>query len=165
MTPIVLTIFFAILVGTTFGLTMLKMVLPEQVTTGERPVAGTEQKNETPVATGSAELTLPSISASVIQEGVYTTQNSAEQMKSSLKEKGIPVEVFSIDGKFVIFIGVAGNVGDAKIMGQEYKGSGIDTFSKDFTIEEKKVTNLQEEEKKLLELAPTIVSNSFVWCN
>ena len=74
MTPIVLTIFFAILVGTTFGLTMLKMVLPEQVTTSEQPVAGTEQKNETPIATGSAELTLPSISASVIQENVYTTQ-------------------------------------------------------------------------------------------
>ena len=50
-------------------------------------------------------------------------------------------------------------------MGQEYKGSGIDTFSKDFTIKEKKVTNLQGEENKLLELAANDVSNSFVWRN
>ena len=155
ITPIILTIFFAILVGVTFGFTMLKMVLPEQVmTSGEQPVVKTEQKSEEPVAAvGSGELTLPSLSASVIQEGLYTSQSGAEQIKSSLKEKGIPVEVFSMDGKFAIYIGVAGNVGDAKSMGQEYKDSGIDTFSKEFTIAEKKVTNLQEEEKKLLELA------------
>ncbi len=49
VTPIFLAIFFAVLVGTTFGLTMLKMVLPEQVTNGEQPVVGTEQKEETPM--------------------------------------------------------------------------------------------------------------------
>ncbi len=32
----------------------------------------------------------------------------------------------------------------------------MDTFTKDFIIEEKKVSNLQEEEKKLLELSPQL---------
>ncbi len=42
------------------GLTMLKMVLPEQVTGGVQPVVGKEQKEETPIAAGSVEWTLPS---------------------------------------------------------------------------------------------------------
>lgn len=154
MTPIVLAVFFAILVGTTFGLTMLKMVLPEQLTNGVQPVVGKEQKEETPIAAGSVEWTLPSVSASIVQEGVYASQESAKQIQASLKEKGTPAEIFSLDGKFAIFIGVAQNVGDAKIIGQKYKASGIDTFSKDYSIKEKKVTDLQEEEKKFLELAP-----------
>jgi stage II sporulation protein B len=155
-TPIFLSIFFAVLVGTTFGLTMLKMVPPEQVTVGEQPVVGTEQKEETPIAAGTVELALPSLSGSVVQESVYTSQESAEQIKNSLKERGIPAEVFSVDGKFALFIGVAQNVEAAKVMGQAYKASGTDTFTKEFIIEEKTVSNLKEEEKKLLELAPPI---------
>jgi stage II sporulation protein B len=156
VTPIFLAIFLAVLVGTTFGLTLLKMVLPEQVTNGEPPVVGTEQKNETPIVTGSVELTLPSLSASVVQEGVYGSQDSAKQTQTSLKEKGTPAEVFSVDGKFAIFIGVAQNIEAAKTLGQSFKASGMDTFSKGFNVEEKKVSNLQEEEKKLLELSPKL---------
>ena len=115
-----------------------------------------EQKEETPIAAGSAELTLPSLSTSVVQEGVYASQEGAEQIQTTLKEKGIPAGIFSVDGKFALFIGVASNIEHAKEIGQAFKASGTDTFSKEFIIKEKTVSNLQEEEKKVLELAPAV---------
>lgn len=167
----VLAVFCAVVLGTFFGLLLLKVVPSEKVV-GEDPppVVETEQPGQTneqpsdkPVAvSGSVELTLPPLATAVVQEGVYSSQSGAEDIQATIKDK-VPSAILSLNGQFAIFVSVADTVEDAKTMGKGLNESGISTFSKAFTIEEKTVKNLQEEEKELLELSPllyeTLVAN------
>lgn len=156
-----LSIFFAIILGTLFGLFLLKLVPTEQVVGEEKPAAvnENEQTNVQPVqpaATDNVEVTLKPVSAVVVQEGIYSSQGTAESTLAALKEKGTPAAIIPVDGKFAIFVSVAETIADGKTIGNALNGNGIETFSKEFTISEKKINLQHEEEKKLLELSPQL---------
>ncbi|WP_338451469.1 hypothetical protein R4Z09_06200 [Niallia oryzisoli] len=154
-----LSIFFAIILGTLFGLILLKLVPTEQVVVEEKPAAVNDQTNEQsvqPAANDNVEVTLKPISAVVVQEGIYSSQGAAESTLTALKEKGTPAAIIPVEGKFAIFVSMAETVADAKTIGKELNGNGIETFSKEFSISEKKINLQHEEEKKLLELSPQL---------
>lgn len=168
----VLAVFFAVVLGTFFGLLLLKVVPSEKVVgeepppvvENEQPSNTNEQPSDTPVAvSGGVELTLPPLTTAVVQEGIYSSQSGAEDIQATLKDKGASSAIFPVNGQFAIFVSVADTVADAKTIGSRLSSSGISTFSKEFMIEEKTVKNLREEEKKLLELSPllyeTLVAN------
>ncbi|KAA9023131.1 hypothetical protein [Niallia endozanthoxylica] len=155
-----LSVIFAIILGTVFGLILLKLVPTDQAVGGEEdsPVIAeqtTEQTTEQPKPNGSIDVTLPPLTTAVVQEGIYSSQSIAEDNLSSLKEKGTPAAILPIDGKYAIFISMADTVADAKIISKNIDGNG-ETFSKEFTIGEKKISLQHEEEKKLLELSPQL---------
>ncbi|MCQ6273522.1 hypothetical protein JMM81_00850 [Bacillus sp. V3B] len=150
-------VFFAVLLGTFFGLLLLKVVPSEKVVGEEAPVVETEQQSDTPAAvSGNVEITLPDLSTAIVQEGIYSSQGGAEDIQATLKDKGIPSVIVPINGQFAIFVRVADSVADAKTMGKGLSESGISNFSKEFVIGEKTIGNLHEQEKKLLELSPLL---------
>jgi len=153
------SIIFAVILGTFFGIILLKLVPTDQVVGGEEKpavVKEQEQAAEQPNQNANVEVTLKPLQMVVVQEGVYSSQGAAETIVASLKEKGTPSEIIPIDGKFAIFVSVAETVADAKSLGQQIEGNGIKTFSKEFTIDEKKISLQHEEEKKLLEMSPQL---------
>lgn len=153
----VLVIFFAVLLGTIFGLMLLKIVpanqIIEETTT---PIVEEKENKETNPAdkNESVGLTLEPLSFSVVQEGIYSSQEAAEQSKAEAIKKGVPAEIFSANGKFALFVGVADNIETARSIGSNLKD--LETYSKDFSVDEKTINNLNKEEKKLLELSTSL---------
>lgn len=151
----VFAVFFAVLLGTFFGLLLLKIVPAEKVVEQDQPaIVESQTKEEKPVVAGDLDVTLPALTVAVVQENIYSTLESAEQNKTTTMEKGVPAEVFSVNDQYAIFVSMADNVPTAKIMGTNFSEGGLSTYSKEFSIGEKSVKGLQEEEKKMLELAP-----------
>ncbi|WP_338470401.1 hypothetical protein R4Z10_16585 [Niallia sp. XMNu-256] len=154
------SIFFAVLLGTFFGLMLLKIVPAEKVVEDDLPVVNEGMEapptDEKSTSNGTLTAARPAIAAAVVQEGIYSTQESAAQIKKGLNDKGIPAEVFTSDGQFALFVGVSNQVEGAKSIGTELKASGVDTYAKQWSVGEKNLSNLHDEEKKLLEASPQI---------
>ncbi|WP_428909274.1 hypothetical protein [Niallia sp. Krafla_26] len=154
------SIFFAVLLGTFFGLMLLKIVPAEKVVDQDQPVVNNEVEappaGENQGGSGTLTATKQTISAAVVQEGIYSTKESAGQIKKDLNNKGIPAEVFASDQQFALYVGLSGTVEDAKLIGSKLGSSGVDTYSKQWSISEKQISKLLEEEVKTLELTPQL---------
>ncbi|WP_077214128.1 hypothetical protein [Bacillus dakarensis] len=153
------TVFFAVLLGTTFGVMLLKMVISDGVV----EMATAEPTEETPVTdvttpSGNIAMDIPALTAYMVQGGVFSTPESAAQEAAVMSEKGVPTKVLQIEGKNYIYLGLADNLESAKAIGQERKNSGVvvDAFAKEVVFSGSNLTNLNDSEKKLLEQAPLI---------
>ena len=157
------SIFFAVILGTFFGLMLLKIVPAEKVVENEQPVINQEvQKQsgkETSQPSGTLEGKRQALSLAVVQEGIYSSKEGAENIKKNLNDQGIPAEVFAANGQFAIFVGISNNVEEAKVIGNTLKTSGIDTYAKQWSIEEKNLSKLNEEEKKVLEMSSKVYAS------
>lgn len=158
-----LAIFFAVLLGTFFGLMLLKIVPAEKVIENEQPVINQEvqkqSEKETSQGSGTLEGKRQALSLAVVQEGIYSSKEGAENIKKNLNDQGIPAEVFAANGQFAIFVGISGNVEEAKVIGNTLKSSGINTYAKQWSIEEKNLSKLNEEEKKVLEMSSKVYAS------
>ncbi|WP_156424333.1 hypothetical protein [Bacillus sp. FJAT-27445] len=157
MKPAVLTVVFAIIVGVGLGAAMLKLLLTD------KPAVTAMQPNgdEKPAATGdaktqSATVQLLPISAFVIQEGLYSTRDSAEAAKQNLEGLGIPGAVLDKDGQAMLLIGIAGSIEGAKEIGEGLKEKGIAIYAKEITLPSRKAGKVAADEKQFLEKAPEL---------
>lgn len=155
----IFAIFFAILLGTSLGLIMLKLVFTDQNVPADRvQKTETTEKNtsdkETPAATGKSSVSLIPISTFIIQGGAYATKEGAKVDSKAAIQKGVPTQVLEVDGKALLVLGVSDSLENAKLLGQTFKAKGVEFFAKPFSINEKPLTNLTDDEKNLLEKAP-----------
>ncbi|QED48793.1 SPOR domain-containing protein [Cytobacillus dafuensis] len=154
LTSVFITVFFAILLGTSFGIIMLKLVKTENTTETELPVIAEpapEEKEE-----GSETVFIKPLSTFVIQGGVFSTVESAKQVQEDYIQKGIPSQIIEMNEQAVLYLSVANSIEDAKELGQQLKGKDIEVFAKPVTFEEKSINGLLPEEKKFIEAAPFI---------
>ena len=158
--PILISGVFAILLGTSFGILMLKLVTPDQSKSEQAatvPSAVEQKVTETTPPKAAASVVMKPLTAYVVQEGIYSSKESAKDAAGKVATHNIPSQTIEIDGKQYLFIAAADTQETAKALGTLYKGKGVnDVFSKPLTIKEKTVSNLNEAEKSFLEAAPSI---------
>lgn len=156
--PIVLSIFFAILIGASFGFIMLKLVVTNHGK--EVPVALNGMNNPSQNGkenTSSISTTIPSWSPFVVQGGIYSSKDAALTVANSIIKNGVPCEVTEISGKSFLFIGVSNSIETAKSLANYYKNNGVgDVYGKSLTVPEKHVSSINQEEKNFLDLAPSV---------
>ncbi|MCA1038948.1 hypothetical protein LCM00_05450 [Bacillus infantis] len=160
---VVISVFFAVLFGTSLGFLMLKMVIhdgsaeePEGAAqTAAGSVSGSGQESQA----GSGTLALEPLTVFVVQGGVFSTKDAAEKIQSTIFEKGAPAQLLEMEGKSYLFLGAAGSLEDAKQLGTDYKSKGMDAFAKELAAGGKTLDKLQEEDKKFLQAAPGIYSS------
>ncbi len=152
--PVLMVVLFAILIGTSFGLIMLKLVKTEKIVETAEPVITQPQTNEGQVS-GSEKLALAPLSTFVIQGGVFSTVEAAKQMREENMKKGVPAQIVERDGQAFLYLGVADNLEHAKEMGKQISSSGVEVFAKSVIIDEKSLDALHTEEKRLLEVVHT----------
>ncbi|WML59576.1 SPOR domain-containing protein [Neobacillus sp. PS2-9] len=151
---------FAILIGLTIGIFMLKMVTEPSKKVATEPAVveetgGTETTTTTTGKTTTAAI--EQITAYVIQGGVFSSKDGAKATADQITEKGIPSKLVEMSGKQYLFLGVADTIDMAKTLGNQYKENGIsEVFAKPLLVDEKKVADVSEKEKAFLEGAPTI---------
>ncbi|WP_144547822.1 SPOR domain-containing protein [Bacillus sp. X1(2014)] len=155
---------FAILIGTTIGIVMLKLVItspsdktvttvPTEVT--DKPASSTETK--TAEAKNTSAASISQLTTYVIQGGVFSSDSGAKETSDNLSAKNVPSETVEMDGKYYLFLGVADSIEGAKALGAQYKENGIeDVFAKPLLLEEKKFSNITDKEKTFLKAVPTI---------
>jgi stage II sporulation protein B len=152
---VILSIVFAVLIGTSFGVIMLKLVVIDhsKKTAIETiaPVTKTVTKSVTP-KTSTEKLTLQPFAAFVVQGGVYSTKEAANEISDQVKSKSAPAEIMEIDGKNFLFLGASGSLEQAKNLGSYYKESGIgDIWAKQIQVPEKTISDINKDEKLFLE--------------
>lgn len=154
---------FAILIGTTIGFVMLKLVI-----TGPSDKAGTqtiptvvEENGNTTVDNteekSSDAITLDQMTTYVIQGGVFSSKDGAKETSTELTSKGVPSQLVEMSGKQYLFLGVAYSIETAKSLGNQYKADGVeDVFAKPLLLDEKQVSGLNDKEKSFLKNVPSI---------
>ena len=160
---ILISAIFAILIGTTIGVVMLKLVIasPSNKTVVPEPIEVTENPVETDTKTTEGKSTssavISQLTAYVIQGGVFSSETGADETSASLTAKNVPTQSIEIDGKYFLFLGVADSIEGAKALGAQYKENGIeDVFAKPLLLDEKKFTDITAKEKTFLKAVPAI---------
>ncbi|WP_413308480.1 hypothetical protein AA0X95_10090 [Bacillus sp. 1P10SD] len=150
---------FAILIGLTIGIFMLKMVTePSKKVVTEPTVVKQTGRTETTTSTGkTTTAVVEQLTTNVIQGGVFSSKDGAKETADQITAKGIPSQLVEMDGKQFLFMGVADTITTAKTLGIQYKENGVkEVFAKPILIDEKKVADVSEKEKAFLEAAPTM---------
>ncbi|MEH7545008.1 MULTISPECIES: hypothetical protein [Bacillaceae] len=154
---------FAILIGTTIGFVMLKLVITgpsDKVGTQTIPTVAEENGNTTVDNTGeksSDAITLDQMTTYVIQGGVFSSKDGAKETSTEVTSKGVPSQLVEMSGKQYLFLGVADSIETAKSLGNQYKADGVeDVFAKPLLLDEKQVSGLNDKEKSFLKNVPTI---------
>ncbi|MFI8685582.1 hypothetical protein [Rossellomorea sp. NPDC077527] len=148
---LIMSLIGAIVVGAVLGFGTLKVI-----TTTEGPAAPAATLQDDTV-TGKADgqqavsaVELGDFSTSIVQGGVYSTEEQLKAMQDTLSAKGFSHASVEKDGQFFLFLGVSGDLETAKILGSKLKDQGVEVYAKDFVLGSKGI-NASKEEKTFLE--------------
>lgn len=153
----------AVLIGLLLGYTMLKVVIQER---GEQPQAVLKEENasdgsssaDVPAAEKPAAQSLSPIEASVVQGGIFSTEEAAAAMKSEITAKDIPAEVILQDGQYIVWLAVAATLDTAKMIGEAYEEGGAAVYAKQASISPS--SELQSSAAELASLFPKVAEAS-----
>lgn len=134
---LLLSIVSALVVGTCFGMVVLRMftgeTIPVATTQAEQqgnaaPSENGEKDGKDPVLTES--ITIPGLDVFLVQGGAFSTETAAQPIMEEIKGKGLASTTVNIDGKHFLFLGI----GLTKEMGtsirKPYDEQGQDTYVK-----------------------------------
>lgn len=154
---ILLTVFLAVILGTSLGILMLKMVISDSaMETGVTPTEVVPTAEDPKSTTGSASVETTPITGYVIQGGAFSNVEAAGVEATGMTDKGVPAKVIELDGKAFLFVGIADTLPNAKSIGEQLKGKGIETFAKEVQFGGSNVTELSDNEKLFLEAFPSL---------
>lgn len=144
------SILLAVVVGTGFGIMILKVVSdvnagPEGVqtpptTSEETPAPGSNGKEE-PAATDVVSVQLEPLSTGVIQGGKFSTLDSADTVVSQVKSSGYAASTVEQDGSFFVFMGIGADQQSIAGIKAEYENTEFEYFEKAFVNEGGSFTN------------------------
>ncbi|MHC0037479.1 SPOR domain-containing protein [Pseudoneobacillus sp. C159] len=154
---ILFSIALAILIGTSFGFLVLKLVISEakvenEVTTIPENTSPTKQ---TP-AGATVPLQLGAFETYIVQGGVFSSMESAKVEEQRFKGQGIPAQIIESNGQAILVVGLADSIENAKAIGGEMKAMGMDVFAKPYSVPEKDLKDLTTVEVGLLEKVGTL---------
>lgn len=157
---IIVTAVFAILIGTSFGVLMLKLVINENSKpTVTEPIVEGKGSDKGSEATGgkSSSIVIGAQTAFIVQGGAFSSKDAAADGASQAKGKGAPAQALAMNDREFLFIGVAESIESAKQLEGHYEANGFDdVLPKQIPIAEKTVSDINETEKSFLEAAPAI---------
>jgi len=149
-----LTVFLAVVIGSSFGILLLKMVISDKILEVDKSPAVEEPNSEQAAGADVTSLELPAITGYIIQGGVFSNVEAATSESATITNLGIPTKIIKMDEKAYFFVGIADNLPNAKSIGEKLKGIGIETYAKESSFGGGTIQKLNDSEKKLLEQAP-----------
>jgi stage II sporulation protein B len=145
-------LFFAVIIGMSFGFILLRLVISDQTLGAEEvvtTVTPTEQTQQTTVET----YTLPIVSTFVVQESAYSTLEKANEGKQILEQKGIPAAIITTDRSYLL-VGIGETKENGKAIGEQLVDKGIEIYyAKEIQLGGSQINKITSSEQKLLEQA------------
>jgi len=150
VTTFIFPIIFALIVGSALGVLGLN-ILKKQVNEEDLAVmANAPSSPETVTAGKSGETYEKNLKVSLIQAGVFSTNEAAESQQKQLPKK-VPSVIIPQDDQFFLFIGATDSLEHAKVHAEEFQKQKIDAYWKDFEIQGATNTKLSADEQKVVE--------------
>ncbi|MBO1005601.1 SPOR domain-containing protein [Pseudogracilibacillus auburnensis] len=137
-----IAICLAVPVGLMLGLLILKMFIhTEPITTSadsEIPTVATEKEKQP--TSGDVTALLPAMTVPVVQAGVYSSEESANNRVEELSGQGYGSIIHKLSEQYFVYMSVAGNINQAKLWESELKAKGIEeVWAKEIAIPERQV--------------------------
>jgi stage II sporulation protein B len=156
---VVLNVLLAVALGLGFGMIILNTVRPDSVETVVP--ANTAPATDKPAksSNGTESVELPGLSTFVVQGGAFSSAESAKTAVTDLEGKGIDAQTVSVNGQFLLLLGMAGSLEEAKSVGTEFASKGAEVFSKPLELGGFSVDGLTKEESSVLTVAPELFAN------
>lgn len=159
---IFLTIILAIIIGIGFGMFAIHLLSKDSSVPAQSKLQDETkivEKTSSNESVNSNQTTSFSIPLYVIQNGKFTNKNGAETSVLTIRERGLPAEIFEVDGAYYVFIGVANNQSDAETLKQLLEEKQIETYDK--PIEVKLSSQNPQDSKEIIEKLVK-VSSAFI---
>lgn len=155
-TGLLISTILAVAIGLGFGLFVLKLVVnPENegALTDAAPAVAPDN------AGGQGEAltaTMPGISAAVVQGGVFSTEEAAQNYSDQFASQGFPTISLNVDEQQFLFIGIAEDMAVAKTIAEDYEARGIDVYAKEFIIPENKIKVETKTDAEWMKAVPAV---------
>lgn len=154
---IMLTVLLAIFVGTGFGVMIKKYIIQdesiEQIMTPTNQAVSPSKNDKKTDSQAQESLVIPAQSIFVVQGGVFTTEEGAQQFIEELTSKEISATMIQLTGQTIVYLAVADSLEHAKEVGGIFKEKGVDVYAKQLEISEKQFAQLEEADKLFLQEA------------
>lgn len=152
MKGFIISFCLAIIVGLGMGTFILKISKAEHsasVTGIENTPSSQPDTQEESKLKAEYALKLPAWQISVIQGGVFSTQENADTKAKQLENEGQATIVIPLDNRYHLFLGISGQVQTAKTWEEHLKEQGVndgEILAKELNIAEKEIIFSSEEE-------------------
>lgn len=138
--PIMIAIFSALLIGSVLGFMMLNLLtqLNDDSDHLEPEVSKTAVSNEQKLSNSEEiqKFTLKSMSGQVIQVGVFSKTENANEWIETYKQAGFPTTLWERDGQYFLFAGIAETKEDANKLRTNITSNDFDAFIKEWQTKE-----------------------------
>ncbi|MEN1970485.1 hypothetical protein WMZ97_20715 [Lentibacillus sp. N15] len=150
--PILVAILSAVVVGGLLGFIMLNMFngigYQTNGESGQQNLAGTGSESDASKTTAQgSSMTLPSLSAFVLQGGVFSTQDNAKQWVETFQQAEHPAAIWEREGQFTLLAGLAETEEQAKALAADFTDEDI--YIKEWSTEEADIEGTDQEQKWL----------------
>lgn len=127
----------AAVIGTGLGMGSLHMLTANnlEAETPSSSIVTAQQPTKTETTKPLPTAQSANLDVFTVQAGVFSTEKAAKEGQEELKKKGYAASVVKKDETYLLFIGVGMNQSDAKSLSGTYKGNGVDSFAKSYTIQ------------------------------
>lgn len=149
LTPVIVTIASAGVIGTILGILMLQLFVGmenDQAVSVNQTTAAPAASS--PVGEAAAEQ-LSKLSTYVLQAGVFSKRANAEEWQAIYEAANEPTFMWEKDNQFYLFVGIHGTEQNAKQKAEELKASNYDVFAKHWETAEREI-NLSAAESEWL---------------
>lgn len=129
------SVIIAVLVGTGFGYVIWQTII-EKVD----PVSGVAEmpppvdKVTNPVPGTDNTSVLPVVTVTVVQAGVFSNLEAAQELQSELQNANMTAAVLPVDQKYYTIISTSASLEDAKAVSVQLRESGMDAYWKEFSL-------------------------------
>ena len=138
----------AVFFGSVLGLVAVKVITKEKEA---GPALETAAIPDLPVQseqTKSAEGSSSALKAYLVQGGIFSSEEAAEQVRQKITEKNVPAEILKLDDSYYIFLGTAGSLEASKELAVFLKTYDVDVFWKELDL---KASEINDSESASLE--------------
>ncbi len=158
--PIIIAIISAITIGSIMGFVMLKIIVNFDndlnaspaflVPTDENNNGQGEEKTENPPTNSTTLHTIDSMSAFVLQGGVFSTVENAEAESVKFVEQGYAPIIWEKEGQFYLLVNLGMSKEDLQDDTNALMNSGIEVYAKEWQVSEMEMELTKEEYDWLL---------------
>lgn len=157
-----LPIVIALAIGSSLGFGALHILENQNkkqvnhVTTPGKTVNSGGKKTNVIAASTSNTPYEKNLTVSMVQAGVFSTKEAAETQKSALSVN-VPSVIIEMNQKFILYIGIADKIENAKTFALNYKKINIEAFWNDITFSGSTKKSFPKKEKEKIDL----ITNNF----
>ncbi|MCA0969932.1 SPOR domain-containing protein [Halobacillus litoralis] len=131
--PILISSISALVISLGLGFVLLRMFvsITDDTAVGQ---AGNASPAATQDTAGSATIGTSTVEGYVVQAGVFSTEEKANEWKMKLTASAFSSVVWQRDGQYYLFVGSGSSEAEAEQVADQLKSGGFDTYVKPWTV-------------------------------